>query len=507
MASAYLGIDIGTSSCKALLMAPDGSVIASATEGYGIQIPRDGWSEQNPEDWVAGAAQAVGAALGAADAEVLCVGLSGQMHGMTALSSGHKVLRPAILWNDQRNQAECDEITELAGGLDPLLRMTGNRMLPGFTGGKIRWFQKNEAKLFGQARKILNPKDYVRLRLTGELATEVSDASGTGLFDVAQRQWSAELLGLAGIDRDLLPTCFESDAVSGSVSEAGAALFGIPRGTPVVGGGGDAVVQTLGSGIAEPGTMQTTIGTAGIVAVALPAPLSNPDGRLQVSCNVAGGLWHCMGVSLNAGGALAWLRAALYGSNGNAPDFGSLVAQAADIGIGADGLLFLPYLMGERCPHPDPHARGAFVGLRAQHTSAHIVRSVLEGIIYALYDIAALMEQAGLPHAAEVRTSGGGTSSELWNQVQADVFNAEVAASRSAAEGGAYGAAMLAGVGAGNWSSAAEAAQICRTEGRWKPIAANHRAYGRLFGVYETLYDQLKEANSKLSAIAAGKAS
>jgi xylulokinase len=300
---ALLGLDIGTSGCKALLLGPDGRVIATDTAAYPLSQPRPGWTEQNPQLWIEGARQAIAGVMGKATGiELLCVGLSGQMHGLVPLDAAQQVLRPAILWNDQRNGAECARITEAAGGLQALLEATNNRMLVGYTGGKILWMQRHEPELFARLTTVLNPKDYLRLRLTGEIATEVSDASGTGLFDVRARVWATALMERVGIDPALMPPVFESQMISGRITVAAADVFGLPAGTPVVGGGGDSVIQTIGSGVIAPGELQTTIGTAGILAAALDAPQDNPDGRLQLFCNVAADKWHCMGVSLNAGG-------------------------------------------------------------------------------------------------------------------------------------------------------------------------------------------------------------
>ncbi len=499
MSGGFLGIDIGTSACKALLMGPDGEVIDKETVSYPLSSPREGWSEQAPEDWVAGAAKAVRSLRARSGVDPVSIGLSGQMHGLTALDAERQVLRPAILWNDQRNEAECQEITELAGGLDGLLDLAGNRMLPGFTGGKIRWLQQHEPKVFERTKLILNPKDYLRFRLTGELATEVSDASGTGLFDVAKRCWSKALMERIGLDPDLLPACFESSVVSGKVSAKGAEAFGVVAGTPVVGGGGDAVIQTLGSGVTSEGVLQTTIGTAGVVATALERPIANPDGRLQISCNLAPDLWHCMGVSLNAGGTFAWLRRVLADAGADC-SYESLTAAAEGAGLGAGGLLFAPYLMGERCPWPDPSARGAFIGLRAQHSSGHLARAVLEGVVYALRDMAALMGEAGLARTRTIHASGGGASSELWNQMLADVFDAEVITTPSAAEGAAYGAAMLAAVGSGHWADLGEAVAVCQADRRWTPDHSRHLVYSELFDLYRSLYADLTRVNARLAA-------
>lgn len=494
MTQALLGIDIGTSGCKALLIGTDGGVLAAATATYPLSQPRPGWSEQDPALWTQGAREAVAGALAAAGpVEILCVGLSGQMHGLTPLDAGHRVLRPAILWNDQRNGAECDEITAAAGGLDALLAITNNRMLVGYTGGKIVWMRRHEPELYDRLALVLNPKDYLRLVLTGEVATEVSDASGTGFFDVRRRGWATSLIEAAGVDPAILPPAFESHEITGRVSAAGAALFGLPEGTPVAGGGGDSVIQTIGSGVIAPGELQTTVGTAGILAAALDAPEENPDGRLQVFCNVAPGKWHCMGVSLNAGGAMGWWRDL---AAAGVP-FDTLTAEAAASPPGARGLLFLPYLNGERCPHPDPSARGAFVGLTARHTRGDMARSVMEGVVHAFGDMHALMQPMGIGGRI-VKASGGGARSALWRQMQADFFGCDVVTTEGAAEGGAFGAALVAGLGVGVWPDAAAAAATCRPLTREAPDAAAGRVYARAHAIYRNLYPALHESFLRL---------
>ena len=496
MGDAYLGIDIGTSGAKAVALSGAGDILAAHTAEYGLSHPAPGWSEQDPADWVEGARRAVAAVLRTVPAaEIAAVGLSGQMHGLTPLDADHRVIRPAILWNDQRNEAEAHEITEAAGGAEALRGMTANPMLVGYTGGKILWLLRHEPQSFERMRHALNPKDYLRLVLTGEVATEVSDASGTGLFDVAARRWSRDLLGRLPFDAELLPECHESTAVTGRVSASAAEAFGLAEGTPVVGGGGDAVVQTLGSGVIAPGELQSTIGTAGIMAAAVDAPTPEPEGRLQVFCNVEPGLWHCMGVSLNAGGALGWLRGALGGA-----DFDALTAAAARHAPGAEGLLFLPYLNGERCPHPDPLARGAFVGLTARHDRGAMTRAVMEGVVHALHDMHLLMRGIGI-EGRVVKASGGGARSALWRQMQADLLDCEVQTTSGAAEGGAFGAALLAGVGVGRWRGAAEAAGACQVLTRQHPDPAAGEVYRRAHAIYAALYPALRETFAALAEI------
>lgn len=493
---ALIGIDIGTSGCKALLLDVQGAVIAADTATYPLSQPRPGWTEQDPQLWIDGARQAIAGVLAKAPGvQLLGVGLSGQMHGLVPLDAAHQVLRPAILWNDQRNAAECEWITETAGGLDGLLAATDNRMLVGYTGGKILWMQRHEPQLFARLATVLNPKDYLRLRLTGEVASEVSDASGTGLFNVRSRQWATGLIEQIGIDPALLPPVFESQVISGRVSVAGAQLFGLPVGTPVAGGGGDSVIQTLGSGVIAPGELQTTIGTAGILAAALDTPQDNPDGRLQIFCNVAADKWHCMGVSLNAGGSMHWFRDTFCAG----VPFEHLAAEAAQSAPGAHGLLFLPYLNGERCPHPDPQLRAGFIGLTARHNRGDLARAVMEGSVHALADMHALMQPLGIDGHV-IKASGGGARSQLWRQIQADLFGCEVVTTQGAAEGAAFGAALVAGLAVNVWQDPASAAAHCRAITRQAPDGATSEVYARAHRLYRNLLPTLRDTFVELGA-------
>ncbi|MDV7469876.1 xylulokinase [Acinetobacter baumannii] len=497
---ALLGIDIGTSGCKALLIDIDGKVIAADTATYPLSRPKPGWTEQDPELWVEGARQAVAGAIAKApkNIEILSIGLSGQMHGLVPLDASNKVLRPAILWNDQRNKAECEYIVEVAGGLEGLLAATNNRMLVGYTGGKILWMQRNEPELFSRITTILNPKDYLRLRLTGEIASEVSDASGTGLFDVRSRQWANKLIEKIGINPNILPPVYESQVISGRVSVEGAELFGIPLGISVAGGGGDSVIQTFGSGVIAPGELQTTLGTAGILATALDTPQENPDGRLQVFCNVTADKWHCMGVSLNAGGAMTWFREAFCrGADGQPLSFDQIVASASASTAGAKGLLFLPYLYGERCPHPDPTARGALIGLTARHDYGDIARSVMEGIVHALADMYALMKPLGI-QGQIIKASGGGAKSALWRQIQADIFGCKVITTEGAAEGAAFGAALIAGLAIGVWTDVGSAMKNCRSITCEQPNLETLEVYTQAHEIYRSLYPLLGQTFAAL---------
>lgn len=497
---AVLGIDIGTSGCKALLLDTDGTLLGSETATYALSQPRPGWTEQDPALWIGGARRAVGQLLGShRDVDIRAIGLSGQMHGLTPLDADDRVLRPALLWNDQRNGAECAALTEKAGGEAALRGHTNNRMLLGYTGGKVAWMRAHEPDLFSRLRHVLNPKDYLRLVLTGEKATEVSDASGTGLFDVRARRWSLSLMKKLDLDAGLFPACHESPEITGRVSRTGAGLFGLSEGIPVVGGGGDSVIQTIGSGVIAPGDVQTTIGTAGIVASALDRAIDNPDGRLQVFCNVAPGKWHAMGVTLNAGFAMSWFQRLLRDVAGDSDwSYDEIVATAARSTPGSRGLVFLPYLNGERAPHSDPHARGAFVGLTSLHGPAEMARAVLEGVAFALYDIFTVMREAGI-EARVVKASGGGARSALWRQMQADLFGCDAVTTEGAAEGAAFGAALVAGLGIGVFETPEQAANLCRPLTREAPDATGRARLEPGFAAYQALYPALRDTMHTLS--------
>lgn len=500
MREGLLGIDIGTSGCKTIIIETSGKIITSATYVYeGVQRPYPNWSEQDPELWVKGACETIKEVLAKAeDVKILAIGLSGQMHGLTPLDENFQVLRPAILWNDQRNKEEVEWITKQAGGEKTLVELINNRMLVGYTAGKIIWLKNHEPDVYKKMRYALNPKDYLRYRLTGAIATEVSDASGTGLFDVKARKWSLTLIEKIGIDAAILPPSYESQEVISEVSQKGAQQFSLPSGIPVIGGGGDSVIQTFGSGIAKPGELQTTIGTAGILASALNKPVDNTSGTIQIFCNIAQDRWHAMGVTLNAGSIMSWFRRHITGFN-NAPiEFSEITRLAEESPPGANGLLFLPFLHGERSPYSDPNARGAFVGLSAQHTFSDIARSILEGVMHTFYDMNTLLKQMNI-HGALIKASGGGARSELWRQMQADFFECEVVTTDGAAEGGAYAAALLAGVGIKVWNTIDEAAAVIKNLTYQQPNKKNTKIYHQQYDIYKTLYGTLKEVNMRLS--------
>jgi xylulokinase len=419
------------------------------------------------------------------------------MHGLVMMDKSGQVLRPAILWNDQRTGPQCAEITDKVGGLGKLLELTGNAVLPGFTAPKIVWVRENEPEVYDRTAHILLPKDYVRYCLTGEYATEVSDASGTSLLDVAHRRWSDAMLSALDISKDWLPRCAESPEVSGLISAAAAQATGLKAGTPVVGGGGDQAAQAVGSGIVGSGIISVTSGTSGVVFAHSEKFAAEAQGRLHAFCHAVPGKWHLMGVMLSAGGSFRWLRDCLGEPErstalltGDDP-YDLLTREASRAPVGSEGLLFLPYLTGERTPYPDPQARGAFIGLTVRHAKSHIVRSVLEGVSFGLRDSLELIKGLGVP-IEQVRASGGGARSSLWRQIQADVFGAELVLV-NVTEGAAYGAALLAGVGAGIFASVKEAvAQTVRVTDRTPPIADNVRQYEKLYPMYRSLYPALQ---------------
>ncbi len=514
MKDLVIGIDVGTSGCKSILVDTTGKVIASALEEYPLSVPRPGWAEQDPAHWWAAAEKTLAAILAAvpgAAARVAGIGLSGQMHGLVALDKDHAVIRPAYLWNDQRTHAQCREVFAAVGGEEKLLAYTNNSMLPGYTGGKVLWLREEEPANWERVRVILNPKDYIRLRLTGVVATEVSDASGTGLFDVKNRKWSDALLAKLAIPRDILPPCFESPEVSGRTTRAVELSTGLPEGTPVVGGGGDSVIQTTGTGLIREGILGLTIGTAGIVSMGLDSFKANPAGKLQVFCNNAPDKWNIMGVTLAAGGSFQWLRNTLGAEEVRAARekgvsaYELITAKVEKESVpGSRNLLFLPYLTGERCPHTDPNARGAFIGLTLRHSWADIARSVMEGVTYSLRDVYQTITTADASLAVtEIRLSGGGSGSPTWRQLTADIFQLPVHTVSGSAEGGAYGAALVAGTGCGLWKSLAEAVTVLKIETETAPDPSCRAVYDEMFGIYAGMYATLKGTFDRLSAVPA----
>lgn len=497
MTTYLLGIDVGTTGSKALLIEASGAVKASATTEYPMFTPQPQWAEQDPVDWWEATVTSIHRVLeedGVRPEEVAGLGLTGQMHGLVLLDDGGDVLRPCIMWNDQRTAAQCAEITRKVGERE-VLRLTGNPVLPGFTAPKILWVREHEPEVYGQVAKALLPKDYVRYRLTGGFFSEVSDASGTSMFNVGQRQWSDEMLQALGVPREWLPEVTESPTVSARVSTWAAGETGLLKGTPVVGGGGDQAAQAVGTGIIDEGLVSATLGTSGVVFAASDTYRVEPEGRLHAFCHAVPEMWHLMGVMLSAAGSFRWYRDTLGGvermeaeeSGRDAYDI--LTEAAAEVPPGCEGLLFLPYLSGERTPYPDPNARGAFFGLTLRHGKAHMTRAVLEGVSYGLRDSLELMRDLGLS-IEQVRASGGGARSSLWRQILADVFDTEIARV-NVTEGAAYGAALLAGVGADVYQDVAGACDnAIQVIGRTKPGPAVP-VYADYYPRYRALYPAL----------------
>lgn len=496
-----IGIDVGTSGCKVIAVGADGKVLASALKTYPLYTPQPGYSEQDPEDWWQGSCAAIKEVRAKLDGyEIRGVSLSGQMHGMVALDARHQVIRRAILWNDQRTVKQCETITAAAGGLSGLLTYTNNMMLTGYTGGKILWVKENEPENYARIKVVINPKDYIRFKLTGNLDTEVSDASGTGFFDTKKRVWQTQLMQKCGIDPAFFPKCYESTDITGTVSAAVAQLTGLPAGTPVAAGGGDAIISTTAMGLALPGRIGVTLGTSGVVAMGLPGYRDNPQGALQMFCGNAPDTWTAVGVTLAAAGSYEWFtdtfgdyEKEMANRNGGSR-YAMLDALAEAVNPGSDGLIFQPYLMGERCPVHDADAKGSFIGITALHGKGHFARAVMEGVSYSLkqvYDLIAAVSGEELV-ASDIVVSGGGAKSRLWKQMLADLFDMPVYSVYGSAEGGAFGAALVAGAATGVWQNLQEAMQMATLQDKCEPIAANVPVYEKLYQKYVRLYDSLK---------------
>jgi xylulokinase len=486
----FLGIDVSTTGSKALLVDESGRVVATATSPHTLQTPKPLWSEQDPREWWQASSAAIRSVLqqsGLDGESVAAVGLTGQMHGLVLLDGQGQVLRPAILWNDQRTQAQCDEIHRRLGRAR-FIQITGNVALTGFTAPKILWVQQNEPELYAQAQHVLLPKDFIRYKLTGEFAMDKADGAGTVLFDLNQRTWSAEVLAALGIPAGWMPATFEGPQFTGVVNSAAAAATGLKAGTPVAAGGGDQAAQAVGVGAVEPGVVALTVGTSGVVFATTPSALVEPEGRLHAFCHAVPGMWHFMGVMLSAAGSLQWYRDTL----APAESFDDLLREAGSVPPGSEGLQFLPYLSGERTPHPDPLARAAWVGLTLRHGRGHMTRALLEGVSFGLKDIFNLIQNAGLGAINQVRASGGGTKGALWRQILASVLEAELVTVNTS-EGAAFGAALLAGVGAGAWANVpAACAAAVKTTGSTSPDPAWVAAYRKAYPLYRDLYPALK---------------
>jgi xylulokinase len=494
----WMGIDVGTGGTRALIINERGRVLAGCTAPHeDMQMERPMWAEQRPQNWwdaTVRAIQGVLAQAGVGGAAIQGIGLSGQMHGLVILDADDEVIRPALIWCDQRSQRQVDAINQSVGK-ENVLKWTANPVLTGFTLPKLLWVRDNEPRNFERVRKMLLPKDYVRFRLTGEFATEVSDASGTSVFDVVNRRWSWEMMDALQLDRGILPSCRESPEVTGQITTAVAAMTGLKAGTSVVGGGGDQASSAVGNGIVDPGVVSCTLGTSGVVFAHMEKVAYDPAGRVHTFCHAVPGKWHVMGVTQGAGLSLQWFR------NQMAPgaDYDSLTAEAATAVPGSQGLFWLPYLMGERTPHLDAAARGGWIGITARHTRADLIRSVIEGVSYSQKDCLEIVESLGVP-VNSVRASGGGAKSAFWRQLLADILDRRTVTLETQ-EGSAYGAGLLAMVGAGPYASVPEVCHAAVHEvDSVSPRPAEAKFYSQAHKTYQSLYPALAPIYRSIAA-------
>lgn len=507
-----IGIDVGTSATKVVACDGAGCVVASASGSHPLSQSRPGWSEQDPRHWWTATIAALHEVLGRIDAaDVLGVGLSGQMHGSVFLSAdaiadGGDALRPALLWNDQRTASQCDEIERSVGGKRRLVELVGNAAFTGFQLPKVLWLREHEPRLFEQLAKVILPKDFIAWRLTGRLVTDVGDGSGTLVMDVDRRRWSHEVLGAVGLSADLYPPVVESGCVVGRITGVAAGRTGLAEGTPVVIGSGDNMTGGVGAGVVEPGMVLATLGTSGVIYAHADRPRrdlpeTGPVGRLHTMCSATGregeaGRWCVTGCMLSAAGSLQWCRETLFPN----VTYEELLAEAAEVPPGSGGLVFLPYLTGERCPHPDPSARGGWIGLTSRHTRGHLVRAIIEGVSFGMGQILDLVRGIGVP-VETVRVGGGGARSALWRQMLADVFGLPVVVT-NAEEGPAYGAALLAGVGVGVWRDVTEACgQAIGVVETREPDVERGVQYESARAVYDELYDNIKVQFAALASV------
>src|SRR5580698_23615 len=485
----FLGMDVGTSGTRAVLVDEQGRVVSSASEEHApFRTPHPGWAEQDPEDWWRAALIAIRAAIAAAPEQkqpIYGVGLTGQMHGAVLLDKDGIVLRPSLIWCDTRTQPECDWLTAEIG-YDRLIELTCNPALPNFTLTKLLWVKEHEPEIFARTAHILCPKDYVRFRLTGTYAIDVQEASGTLLLDVTHRRWSSEVAAAAGIPESWLPQVFESPEVCANISSEAAGLTGLTAGTPVVAGAGDQGAGAVGMGILQPGSVSATIGTSGVVFAATAEPTKDPKGRLHTFCHAVPGLWHVMGVTQSAGLSLRWLRDTFFAGQ----SYDALSEAAAKVPAGSEGLAWAPYLLGERTPHLDPEVRAAFTGIGMQHGAAHFTRAALEGVAYSLQDTFTLFAELGIP-VSGIRLGGGGARSALWRRIQAGIYGQAVEV-LTAEEGGAFGCALMAGVGTGHWANLDEAcSQAIEVAQRIEPDTAEAAAYKTGYESWRKIYPAL----------------
>ncbi len=504
----FLGIDIGTSGTKTLLIDKRGNIVVSASAEYPLYQPNNGWAEQDPEDWwraVKSTCAQVIKKSGISGSSIKGVGLSGQMHGLVMLDENNNVIRPSIIWCDQRTAAECAELESLVGK-ERLFEITANPALTGFTASKILWVRKHEKENYERCRHILLPKDYIRFRLTGEYATDVSDASGMQLLDVRNRRWSEEVLKKLSIDESMLPKVFESPDITGRVTGAASLVTGIPAGTPVVGGAGDNAASAVGTGIVKDGRAFVTIGTSGVLFAHTSQMKTDPLGRVHTFCCAVPGAWHVMGVTQAAGLSLQWLRnEACYpevveAKNSGEDPYVIMDEQAEKVPVGSDRLIYLPYLMGERTPHLDPDCRGVFFGLSAKHKRANLIRSVMEGVAFSLKDSQMIFEEMGI-RLDEIAICGGGARSRLWSRILCDVYGIPLY-TLTKTDGAAFGAAILAGVGAGAYRSVeAACGEMIARNRSFEPVRENNIRYQRFYRLYRELYSNLKGSFKRLGEL------
>lgn len=506
--SYLLGVDIGTSGTKTVLYDELGNTVASSLEEYPLYQPHIGWAEQEPEDWWRATCLSIKHVIskrGIDASSIKGIGLSGQMHGAVLLDKDGKVLRKAIIWCDQRSFAECEQITSIIGK-ERLVEITANPALTGFTASKVMWVKNNEPEIFEKIYKILLPKDYIRYKLTGEFATEVSDASGMQFMDIPGRKWSDEVISKLGLDKSMLGELYESQEVSGKVNKYAASLTGLKEGTPVVGGAGDQAAGAVGNGIVRPGVVSSTIGTSGVVFAFSEKVTIDPKGRVHTFCHAVPNTWHIMGVTQGAGLSLKWFRDNFCIEEKRTAELMKIDPyiimdkEAEKVAPGCNGLIYLPYLMGERTPHLDPNAKGVFFGLTAKHEKQDILRSIMEGVVYSLRDCLEIIEEMGV-NVSEVRASGGGGKSELWRKMQADIFGTDITTVKSS-EGPALGVALLAGVGTGVYNNINEACEaVIKENTRQASDPELYVKYTKFYDIYKRLYNSLKKEFADLSAM------
>ena len=497
--SVLVGLDVGTGGARAVAIDESGEIVAEASSEYPLHSPRPGWTEQDPADWWNGSKEVLRKVAADAGGRVAGIGLTGQMHGSVFLDASDQVIRPALLWNDQRTHRQCEQITG-AVGEERLISIAGNPALTGFQAPKIVWLREEEPENYGRISRVLLPKDYVRLQLTGEYATDASDAAGTLLLDILARDWSDEILDSLEIPQSWMPDVYEGPESTGILRESVAEELGLPQGIPVAAGGGDNAAAAVGTGIVGPGLVNSSVGTSGVLFVHASEFNPDPSGRLHAFCHAVPGAYHLMGVTLSAGGSLSWWRETLGG------DYDELVEAASGTSPGSEGLIFLPYLSGERTPHLDPKARGVFFGLTTRHGAPHMTRAVMEGVIFSLRDSLEIMYGLGVP-VEDVRATGGGARSDLWLQLQADIYATPVRRT-VADEGPAYGAALLAGIASGTYADVEEATSVVRLrEETTEPDPERTKIYEEHYEVYRSLYPATSSAMSRLTDLAAGSIS